>query len=702
MPCALRSVPSPPLVVVGAALLALALGCNGKKNVGDAAAPQSASASTPSASAVAGYTAPSEGDGHLLLSAERLAAAKRRAAAGDAAWKALEENVDAYMGQPASDRTGPENIATVYLVTGEPRYCKAGLAFALERMKIDVRRGSYLYYGDRMREVAMVLDACRETFAPAERKAMADYLDRWTHELWFDNQGSGWALDDPGNNYFMAFLEGTAFAGYTLAGEDHPKADEYLALLRDKLENRVFPYLETRAKGGDFHEGVNYGQRSKQRLFDAFAVIASMGGPNHFDRPFVRDAVRYAFYQLQPDRISIYPGGDLARDAAMKVSPLDRDYLLMAVHFGTDAETRGLGKWYLDQVVPSMAKGDFAWRQGLYRDFIFASPDVEAVAPAKLPKSYRAEGTGWVNVRTGWGAEATSLSIAGSAVVDQSHAHLDTGSFTLFKRGWQALDAALMSSSGLAWQAGAHNLVTVEGHERRYGKAGGGLTRFAHEPGAYAYAQVDASDMFRTKAGGDQPMLAEYTRELVFLEPNTLVVFDRVAPKDGARYHLRLHTAREPKQKGRLFTAQNEGGALAYAIVIGGASRVRDDGDLADAPSKTFRIETAPEKGRFLTVLEVAAGAPPALAPVAVEGEGVAGLRVGDEVVVFSDAPRGEPRAPLRYRVEGAAKRHTIVNLSPDTGYDVDVTSASGATTVKVSPGGDARASREGVLRVEG
>jgi hypothetical protein len=690
-------------------LLALALACNGKQSVTDAATPQSASA-TPSGEGSADvvpvsstdYAANVRDDDHLLLSAERLAEAKRRADAGDKAWKALKENVDAHMGTPSGDRTGPENIATVYLVTGDARYCTAGLAFALESMKIDVRRGSYLYYGDRMREAAMVLDACREKLAPEERKAIADHLDRWTHELWFDNQGSGWSLDDPGNNYFMAFLEGTAFAGYTLLGEKHPNAKKYLALLRDKIEGRVFPYLETRAKGGDFHEGVNYGQRSKQRLFDAFAIIASMGGPNHFDRPFVSEAVRYAHYQLQPDRVSIYPGGDLARDAAMKVSPLDRDYLLMAVHFARDEETRGLGQWYLQNVVPSMAAGDFAWRGGLYRDFIFASPDVKPIAPTKLPLSYRAEGTGWVNVRTGWDGDATSFSVAGSAVVDQSHAHLDTGSFTLFKKGWQALDAATISSSGLAWQAGAHNMVTVEGHERRNGPAGGGLLRFEHRPGVFAYVQVDASDLFRTKAGSDVPMLAEYTRELVFLEPNTLVVFDRVEAKEGARYHLRFHVAREPMQKGRLFTAQNGEGSIAYAVVIGGESRVRNDGDLADAPSKTFRIETEAQAGRFLTVAEVAAGPPPALSPVAVKGEGVAGVRIGEQVVVFSDAPRGTPASAVSYRVEGPApKRHILVNLAPNAGHRVEIATTGNTTTVKLSPGGDTRTSAEGLLHLE-
>src|SRR5690606_24695994 len=90
-----------------APLFALALACNGKQNATDAATPKSATA-TPSDEDSAevvpvsstDYAANVKSDDHLLLSAERLAEAKRRADAGDAAWKALKENVDAHMGTP--------------------------------------------------------------------------------------------------------------------------------------------------------------------------------------------------------------------------------------------------------------------------------------------------------------------------------------------------------------------------------------------------------------------------------------------------------------------------------------------------------------------------------------------------------------------------------------------------------------------------
>ena len=50
----------------------------------------------------------------------------------------------------------------------------------------------------------------------------------------------------------MAFLEGTAFAGYALREAGRAKGDEYIAILADKLDKAggVIDYLATRAAGG--------------------------------------------------------------------------------------------------------------------------------------------------------------------------------------------------------------------------------------------------------------------------------------------------------------------------------------------------------------------------------------------------------------------------------------------------------------------
>ena len=221
---------------------------------------------------------------------------------------------------------------------------------------------------------------------------------------------------------------------------------------------------------------------------------------------------------------------------------------------------------------------------------------------------------------------------------------MDTGSFTIWKHGWLAVDAATFTESGLPWAADAHNLVHVPGHERRGGDIPG-LTR-VHDEAAVTYAQVDASNLYRYRPGDDEAetMLDEYTRELVYLKPDQLVVYDRVDPKpSGEGYSWRLHFAVQPSASQGQYSATYQGGGITLIPLQGGAASVHADDDLTVEASGAWRVEeAAPADGRFLNVVAVASGAPPAPATSTVVSTAeVAGARVGDQVVVFSRRPRG-------------------------------------------------------------
>lgn len=627
---------------------------------------------------------------HLLVSSKT---------ASSTAARALLANVDARLNEPGSDRSSTENVALAYLLSGEKRYARAAYAWAEHAMTANLRADSYLRFGDLMRQVSLVLDWCGEALSAKERDTLAGYLDRSLNELWFENQGSGWGLADPGNNYHAAFLEGTAFAARALAAQKHANAAKYEGLLRDKIEKKggLLEYLEQRAVGGDWSEGANYGQRTKQRLGMAFAALATTGGPNYFERTrFFDDAIVFAVYQLQPDRRSLYPAGDLSRDTAMLVSPYDRDYVQVFARFSKSDKARGLARWYLDHAAPSYEQGSFRWPAALYKDALFPL-DAKKIEPSTLPRSYVARGTGFVNLRSAWDAQATSLTLSAPSILDQSHSHLDASSFTLFKGGWQALDAASLGRSGLNWEMGAHNMVHVPGCERRGGTLGG-LTHFV-DASSYAYAQIDATGVCRRKADGE--LLSELTRELVYLRPDTVVVYDRVAAKDTS-YTLRVHFGSAPARRGQLYTASHAEGALALQILQGGAANIRPDTDLSERGSAATRLEIEPrdpQRGRFLTVLQVGL-TPPKLDARAIDGDGIAGALVGDTVVVLSANDRGSPaKLPFRYRIPGTDKRtHLLVNVTGK--LDAKATREAGATVIHVSRGGTHAADAHGVVRM--
>jgi len=647
---------------------------------------------------------------YLLITPARLAVLKQKVQNNAPEWVTLKTNVDDEMGSIDYYSCSPENIALVYLLTREPQYAAAALNWAQDSMTLDVRSDSYLEFGEYMRRVALVLNYCWDAFTPAQRTQLSNYLDAWTYELWFNNQGSGWGLNDPGNNYHMAFLEGTAFAGYALREAGHPNAHTYIGVLLDKLNHSggVMDYLNTRVLGGDWHEGVNYGERSKQRLYAALSVIASMTGDNYFTRsPFFANSIFYAHYQLQPGNAYIYPGGDLARTSVMPVSPDERDFIQLAVYWLPDSDARKYGQWYLEQIIPDYSCPDGTWRWYFYKDMIFKL-SLPSLAQNTLPLSYRAAGTEWCNFRSGWDADATCVSLSGSPIIDQSHAHHDVGSFTIWKRDWLAMDASTLSNSGILWEPGAHNMLHVAGRERRDVPSVPGLTRYWDEA-LFSYAQVNGTNLFRQRGEEEDILLLnEWTREFVYLKPDTVVVYDRVAPKPGSAYKLRFHFPVKPILASGLYTASHKGGGISLLPLVSGAANIVKDTDLEGDPlgSNCWRVQQSaatPLSGRFLNIIGVAAGAPPALSAslVTAATNVMQGALWNDQVLLFSNSSLGAPPAlPFSYTLPGTASRtHTLFNMTVLGGYDITVTRAAGQTTVTVSSGATYNANSQGVLR---
>ncbi|MDF2693580.1 MAG: Fibronectin type domain protein, partial [Labilithrix sp.] len=472
--------------------------------------------------------------GFLLISKERLELLRTRGRyAGGAALDALRENVAEAGSALERDSSGVENVALLYLITQEKRHADLAWRWFKLMSKDNVRGDSYLGFGDLMRGAAVVLNWCGAALTPEQQREIAEYLERWTHELWFDNKGTGWALSDPGNNYYYSFVEGTSYAAYALKAANRPGAQKLVDLALSKIEgpNGSLAYFEKGGRGGDWEEGSNYGLGSKRRMFSAFAAIASMGGPNYFQRSaFPNASLLYAAYQIQPGRRVLAPMGDIAREPTLSTSAFDREYVQLATYWSEDAIARGIGAWILKDVVPSYVGETASLRWLFYRDVIYPPPRA-ILRPNELPLHYRSPGTDWINARSGWDDSATSLTFNATAKIEQSHAHFDTGAFLLYRNGWQAVDGASYGHSGLNWESGAHNMITVKG-QVRHGERSRGLVHYADD-GKTTYAQIDASKLFTVKRGGvgePEVVLDEWTRELVYIRPSSLLVYDRVVP----------------------------------------------------------------------------------------------------------------------------------------------------------------------------
>ncbi len=640
--------------------------------------------------------------GYLLITKERLAEMQTAVKNNDPKWLALKARVDKYLsGGTDLWHDAPENRALVYLLTKDAKYAQAAYSWAKTLVDtVDVRFDSYLDFGELMRHAALVLNWCGDALAADQRAALTSYLDGWTNELWFANKGSGWGLADPGNNYHHAFLQGTAYAGYALKQAGSSNGQKYVDLLADRLTKKggVLEYLGAKLAGGGWREGANYGERSKQRLDDALAVVASLGGPNYFySQPFFSQAIYFAVYQTQPDHLALDPEGDLARDSAMPVTACERDYLQTSAYWLPESEAHELARWYAEDVAPIY---DNPYGGLAFKDVIFGGAGTK-LAPDALPLAYFAAGTGFLNLRSGWDAAATSVTISGPPEIEQSHQHLDAGAIALFKHAWIGMDADTFSKTGLLWSPGAHNTIHVAGAQRFTGPVGGVVRR--QDDGKVAYAAVDATDQYRYRPGSNVlQLMNEVTREIVYARPGTLVVYDRVDPKNaGQAYEWRMHLPVQPSQGSGQLTLAYKGTGLTLVPLVGGSISIAGDGDLEGGGSSAYRIAEAAtaQVSRYLNAIGVADGNPPALAATHVASSGaMEGADTGALVAMFSKNPKGAPPSlPFSYTVPGTQQRtHFLANLG--SSVDVAIVKSGGNTTVTVSQGSSYPVSSAGAV----
>ena len=195
------------------------------------------------------------------------------------------------------------------------------------------------------------------------------------------------------------------------------------------------------------------------------------------------------------------------------------------------------------------------------------------------------DGTGEVIMRSGTGAEDTyALFVSGGRT--SYHKHFDNNHFTIYKKGYRALDTGTRPEPG--WHLShyyartvAHNCVTIRmPDERMPGYWGGGAsTENKFEPipndggqsstlgsvlkemrttDDYVYLASDATKSYNSKKA------SLVVREFIYFYPDLFVVFDRVTATDKNYPKTWLiHTINEPAMKGdREFSETSDGGKM--------------------------------------------------------------------------------------------------------------------------------------------
>ncbi|MET0229596.1 MAG: hypothetical protein ABW186_01535 [Rhodanobacteraceae bacterium] len=386
-----------------------------------------------------------------------------------AAFARFREWVDAGLagkGDESASAADAAILAQLSSKTDARRYCE----YAVKRVDADVgdagkaiaaghdpkvAADSYLYVGSAIEDLSYTWAACAPSITDAQRARWKAYADQtiwnvWHHEKahWGERPSSwtGWATDNPANNYYYSFVEATM--DWSLASGD---AEGLRALCETRLPliQREFAALP----GGGSLEGTGYGV-SHGRLFSIYRVWRDATGIDLANAsPHLTDTIAYWTHATVPTLDRYAPIGDQARVSTPDLYDYHRTIVLEARNLTSDPAAKQLASWWLSQIsVPSMT----AARNS--RDDLLptASRDLPAKKPSAL--TYYAAGVGTLFARTDWTKNAMWLAfIAGKYT--ESHAHQEQGGFTLFDRDWLAVTENIWTHSGIEQGTETHNVL---------------------------------------------------------------------------------------------------------------------------------------------------------------------------------------------------------------------------------------------------
>jgi hypothetical protein len=337
-----------------------------------------------------------------------------------------------------------------------------------------------------------------------------------------------------------------------------------------------------------------------RRLFELYDVWqATTGEQIAAKTPHTRASMLAMMHQIVPTLDRVPPTGDHSRDSTAELFDYHRSYLqtLIALFPGDPLSHRA------QALLAASSLPEMENRFMYVYDFLYPNRDVAPAALDGLGTAYYAPGIGQLYARSGWDKSATWVNLTAGPYTE-SHAHQDQGSLMLYKEGWLVYDANVDSDSGLHQALDAHSLVRIVDGGKTVEQRMGTTSKLVglHRGPGWLHAAADVTPAYKGNAA-----VQKVEREIVFIEPDVVVVYDRVATRAGGQNKQvwQLSTPIKPTMSGGRATISGKRTLTVERILPGqGSSSTVVDLAQADGDfTAGFRLETtAPGGGdqRFL------------------------------------------------------------------------------------------------------
>ncbi len=479
--------------------------------------------------------------------------------------KLAEERAEAYgrvvqvaRREEAGDHPKMISLALVCAIEQDEELGRQAVAMAMEYVNGPIRHG-HVSFGADLARCAIVYDLCHEYWTPDERRAFHDYMNK-TVDANVESETHVFH-----NGWYGYKWWGIGLASYATYYENE-RAPSILRELDREYRTRAAPALELAGAGGGWAEGYYINYFLYEWLFFCEVARHCEGIDYYAMAPgFFRQRAVAGMFEAYPG-IREYgsrrpvPMGD----GGGRVFGGDRDQALssrrMLVNFYRDDPAHQVVHT-LNETTPRSSVGVYAYKDFLWRDVTVAKRSLEG-----FRLSHISPGPGYVYARSSWDEDATYFFFkCGDRFT--AHQHLDVGHFLIYKHDELAGDGGHYDSFGTSHDVNyhlrtiAHSTMLVHDPNESwpgiragdvFGNDGGQAHDWPHHNGAvvdasswledrdlyeiadilafedrgsYLYVAGDCTRAYRAEK------LEYFTRQIVFLRPDTFVVFDRVKSK---------------------------------------------------------------------------------------------------------------------------------------------------------------------------
>ena len=461
--------------------------------------------------------------------------------------------------QSGDDHAMMISLGLVCAIDGDEESGQRAKQRAMKYINGPILKG-HVTFGHDLARCALVYDLCYSCWTDEERVKFHDYMNKTVD-----------ANVDSETHVFHNAWYGYKNWGYGLAGYasyyENPRAPAILKTLEDDYLRRAAPALELAGAGGGFAEGYYIHYWLYEWLF--FCEVARRcEGVDYY-------AAAPQFYSQRAvaSMFEMYPG--IGEYGTRRPIPMgdgggrqfggDRDKCLAARrilvnYFREDPAHQAVHAF--NELTPRSGVGDYA-----YKDFLWRDPTVPAAELKSFRLSHYSPGPGYVYARSSWDDDATYLFFkCGDRFT--AHQHLDVGHFLIFKHSELAGDGGHYDDFGSRHDVNyhlrtiAHSTLLVLDPDEKWpgiragqvvGNDGGQTHAWRHHNGAFSdvedwkqhYESAHIAEMLAYEDRGSYVYLAGdatrayaprkldyFTRQIVYLRPDTFVVFDRVRTKE--------------------------------------------------------------------------------------------------------------------------------------------------------------------------